>query len=116
MEQRCSMRKLLTLDTVLSCPGLGLVSGKTRDIGLEGMYVSTGRIQIPSDATINVSLMFNSPNYNHLQMDASVMRCDDVGVGLKFSRLDLPIQDILRILIFGEFDVNDDVLSGLVIH
>ncbi len=116
MEQRCSMRKLLTLDTVLSCPGLGLVSGKSRDIGLEGMYVETGRIQVPSNSTINVSLIFNSPDRKHVQVDASVMRCDEMGVGLQFSRLDLAMQDILRVLVFGEFGVDDDMLSALVIH
>ncbi len=116
MEHRCSMRKQLTLDTVLSCPGLGLVSGRSRDIGLDGMFVEIGRIQIPSKAILNVSLILDSFSSTHIQIDAAVMRCDDAGVGLKFQHLDQAMQGIMRILVFGDFGVDDEMLSGLVIH
>jgi len=116
MEQRSSMRKLVTLDTVLNYPGLGLVTGQSHDIGLGGMYVSTGRIQLPFHADINASLILDGTSCSHVQINARVVRCDDGGVGLRFDTLDIAIQDVLRILVYGENRVDGDMLSSLSIH
>lgn len=116
MEQRSSMRKQVKLDTVLDYPGLGLVTGKSLDIGLGGMYVATGRIQLPFNAVINVSLILDGDSSKHVQMCAAIVRCDKQGVGLKFSKLDIAIQDVLRILVHGENRIDSDMFSTLTIH
>lgn len=50
MEQRWTERIPMAVDVMVIYPSLGLVRGKSKDIGLDGMFVETGLLrwlQIP---------------------------------------------------------------------
>jgi len=84
VDHRWSERLPLRIDVVMQYDALGLVSGKTRDISNDGMFVETGIIRLfPNDSLI---LTFADP----LQEDgtlvtvaAVVRHATEDGVGLQ---------------------------------
>ncbi|MCW8889405.1 MAG: PilZ domain-containing protein [Sedimenticola sp.] len=109
MDHRNSPRRPVTLYTMLNYPSLGLVRGCIRDVGMGGMFVDIGRIQLPVNATLEVSLMFgSSPMKTPLQIEAIVVRCAEQGVGLMFDELDSEIRYALSHLVFGAAGVTDN--------
>ncbi len=67
VDHRWSERLPLRIDVVMQYDALGLVSGKTRDISNDGMFVETGIIRLfPNDSLI---LTFADP----LQEDGTLV-------------------------------------------
>ncbi|WP_428605760.1 PilZ domain-containing protein [Sedimenticola sp.] len=109
MEHRNSPRRPVMLYTMLNYPSLGWVRGCIRDIGMGGMFVDIGRIQLPVNATLQASLMLGASDLKcHMQVEAIVVRCAEQGVGLMFDELDSDIRHALNRLIFGPSGVQDD--------
>jgi len=83
MEHRWSERKNVTMDVTLHYDPVGQISGKTRDVSLEGMFVETEGVTIPSRAEVKV--LFESKDhgtkYSHC-VPAYVVHNNDNGVGL----------------------------------
>ena len=89
MDSRSSMRRRLALRVVLGYPKLGMVSGCTRDLGLGGLFVDTGRVTLPRDAVVRVYLHLPGPEAEHFCVaDARVVHSRGGGAGLAFHRLD----------------------------
>ncbi|MCW8905809.1 MAG: PilZ domain-containing protein [Sedimenticola sp.] len=105
MELRSSPRRAVTLYTMLDYHSLGLVRGCVRDIGLGGMFVDIGRIQLPVNATLRASLMIGPSDLRQpVHVDAVVVRCAEHGVGLMFDELDSEFRYTLNRLIRGCLD------------
>lgn len=116
MEHRNSPRRPVTLYTMLNYPSLGLVRGCIRDIGMGGMFVDIGRIQLPVNATLEASLMLGTSGPRcHVQIEAIVVRCAEQGVGLMFDELDGECRHALNRLIFGHAGgLNEGGLSDFL--
>lgn len=100
IEHRCSQRRRMSLDVVLNYRSLGLVHGQTRDLSMGGMFVETGRIQLPVHAQIDVSLILESEGFcPPPQFEAVVVRGMEAGIGLMFNHSDSTNQDVLRRLL-----------------
>lgn len=101
MEHRCSIRKSLTIDVVLNCRSLGLVGGRTRDIGMGGMFVDIGRIQLPMNALIESCVLLETAGkVQPYRSEAMVVHSSRAGVGLMFSDLTPVFHQRLHELIF----------------
>lgn len=117
MEHRNSPRRPVTLYTMLNYPSLGLVRGCIRDIGMGGMFVDIGRIQLPVNATLEASLMLGASGLKcHLQVEAIVVRCAERGVGLMFDELDSECRHALNRLIFGAPGVPGENGCSALLH
>jgi len=105
LELRSSPRRAVTLYTMLDYHSLGLVRGCIRDIGLGGMFVDIGRIQLPVNATLRASLMIGPSDLRQpVHVDAVVVRCAEQGVGLMFDELNSEMRHTLDRLIRGGID------------
>jgi hypothetical protein len=117
VEHRNSPRRAVTLYTMLNYPSLGLVRGAVRDIGMGGMFVDIGRIQLPVNATLEASLMLGTHGLKcHMQLEAIVVRCAEQGVGLMFDELDSEIRSALNHLVFGASGVADEKDCSEFLH
>ena len=102
MEHRCSVRKSLILEVVLNCRSLGLVRGRTRDIGMGGMFVDIGRIQLPMNALVESCILLETDGQTKpFRTEAMVVHTGRSGVGLMFSDLSPAFHRRLRELIFS---------------
>jgi len=117
VEHRNSPRRPVTLYTMLNYPSLGLVRGCIRDIGMGGMFVDIGRIQLPVNATLEASLMLGASGLKcHMQVEAIVVRCAERGVGLMFDELDNEIRQALNHLIFSSSNTRDNNSCSEFLH
>ena len=94
MEHRWSERKPIELDVALFYAPLGMITGKTRDVSLEGMYVQTEGVQLPLHAELEISFVTETSNGARREhhLPACVVHGDGVGVGL-----------MLRHMSYGDF-------------
>lgn len=100
MEQRGSQRCQVSLDVMLNYGSLGLVHGRVVNIGMGGMFVETGRIQLPVFASVEASLALDPDHpLASVQLDTVVVRSADRGVGLKFNELATSSRNSLQLLI-----------------
>lgn len=83
MEHRWSERKQVTMDVTLHYDPVGQISGKTRDISLEGMFIETDGVTIPSRAEVKVMFETNTlgAKQSHC-VPAYVVHNDENGIGL----------------------------------
>ncbi len=117
MDLRNSPRRQVELNTTLNYRSLGLVQGRIRDIGMGGMFVDIGRIQLPVNAVLEVSLMIESAKMVvPMTVEAMVVRCAEKGVGLMFDELDGEVHKALTQLVFGSSDTIGDKGGSLFLH
>ncbi|WP_199930424.1 PilZ domain-containing protein [Sedimenticola thiotaurini] len=106
MDNRNSPRLPVNLYTMLNYPSLGLIRGCIRNIGMGGMFVDIGRIQLPVNATLEASLLLGGDGLDcHMQVEAIVVRCAEQGVGLMFDELDEGCRNTLSRLIRSAVEV-----------
>lgn len=109
MEHRCSLRRPMKVDIVLNYRSLGLVRGRSRDVGMGGMFVETGRIQIPVNAMVDVSVMLDTADGAcAFHAEAIVVHTNKGGIGMMFSDLKPGLHDLLHDLIYNERGRYDD--------
>lgn len=111
MEHRCSIRKSLTMDVVIDYRGLGLVRGRTQDIGMGGVFVDTGCVQLPVNAMVNLAVMLDGVR-RPLRIGAIVVHAQESGVGLLFEELDPESHETLHRLVYpqGKLAAKDRIL------
>lgn len=54
MEHRHTDRKPMVLEVVVVCPRLGLVRGRSVNLGNGGMFVETGNVTMPINAPVKI--------------------------------------------------------------
>jgi hypothetical protein len=103
----------LELQVVLSYPKLGMVSGRTRDLGRGGMFVDTGRVTVPRDEKLRVYLHLPGPDAEHFCVaEARVVHSRGGGVGLAFQQLDDATRNTLTELMATPERPRDATLPG----
>ncbi|MES9846428.1 MAG: PilZ domain-containing protein [Candidatus Sedimenticola sp. PURPLELP] len=102
MEHRCSPRKPVSMDVVLNYRSLGLVRGQTKDVGVGGMFIKTGRIRLPVNAMVDVSvIMEGARGMRPFRTEAIVVHTVDGGIGLMFCDLADDHHTLLHELVYG---------------
>ena len=92
MEHRWSVRKPHQCSVVVDCPRIGLAATQLRNIGIGGMFVEIGKVELPLNAMINVAFALDREEFC---LPAMVVRRTDKGAGLMFLESEL---DVLRTL------------------
>jgi hypothetical protein len=92
MEHRWSIRKPHQCSVIVDCPRIGLAATQLRDIGIGGMFVETGKVDLPLNATINVAFALDQEEFC---LPAMVVHRTQSGAGLMFLESEL---DVLRTL------------------
>jgi len=85
IERRTYPRKSVALRVSLYYDRLGLVTCKTRNLGLEGALLDTGRIRLSRNASVELVVTDLAENYNDpIRLSALVCRVDDCHAALTF--------------------------------
>ena len=100
MEHRYTDRKPMVLDVVIVCPRLGLVRGRTVNVGVGGMFVETGRVLMPINAPITVCFQPDpeQPEVNH-QAQGMIVHQKSQGFGFMFDELTPDIRSVIDVLL-----------------
>ncbi len=105
MEHRYAPRKPVALDVVITYQALGLVHGRTMNIGLGGMYIETGRVELPVNALIKTAFFLDEDGLRKpCSADAMVVHSCTYGAGLMFNDLDDELHVALRRLLNRSHD------------
>ncbi len=85
MEHRWSARRFLGSEVTVSHPRYGIVHALLRDISLGGMFVETGRVELPVNTPVIASFMLqNGSGASHHRLNAMVVRTTDNGAALMY--------------------------------
>jgi len=108
MEHRYALRKPVTLDVVVTYQALGLVQGRTMNVGLGGMFIKTGCVELPVNALVKASFyLHKNGEHKPCSIDAMVMHSAPGQAGVMFNDLDDELHaDLHRLL--NSFHDNDD--------
>ncbi|MGA7802230.1 MAG: PilZ domain-containing protein [Gammaproteobacteria bacterium] len=100
MEHRWSARKPIAMDVEVFYPPIGSVPGRTRDVSMEGMFVHTGGVFLPTHAKVEVSFHTagSAGNCEH-RLPAYVVHGNGDGVGLMLRHVGYDDFDALRYML-----------------
>ncbi|MEW7980313.1 MAG: PilZ domain-containing protein [Candidatus Sedimenticola endophacoides] len=117
IEHRRSARKPISMDVVVSCRNLGLVKGQTLDVGLGGMFVETGRVRLPVNTMINVSVLIEGAHgVSPFKTGAMVVHRRNGGAGVMFIDPPVELQTLLRRTLYGQRESPDALHTHRLIH
>lgn len=90
MEHRWSARRPIAMDVELFYPPIGSIRGRTQDISMEGMFVDTGGVYLPTHAKVEVSFRTLDQQRQQCEhrVDAYVVHGTGDGVGLMLRHVD----------------------------
>ncbi len=85
MDPLRNPRVPLSVQVVIYCRGLGLVRGRTRQVGVGSMIIDTGIIRLPLDEEVEVAVVLcdGADDQVH-QITAKVVRNSELGSELSF--------------------------------
>lgn len=99
-ERRWCARKAIELDVALYYDRLGLLSCRTLDMSMEGMFVNTGRIILSAFTKVHAVLTHhNGTASQQLRLPAKIVRVSSEGAGLQFHNFDSDTYYFLRELL-----------------
>lgn len=99
MEHRLSERRPINLDVLIFYQGLPVGSGRTRNIGHEGMFIETEIRDFPEGTTLDIELdMDSGEGEQRVRLLALIIHRNGEGMGLMFLTLIPEIHDILQTL------------------
>lgn len=85
MEHRWSVRKPHQCSVIVDCPRGGLAAAQLRNIGIGGMFVETGKVDLPLNALVNVAFALGrDDSREEFCLPAMVIRRTDRGAGIMF--------------------------------
>jgi hypothetical protein len=100
IEHRWSPRKPINLEVSLFYPPLGSITGKTRNISLEGMYVEMDGTEIPQQARLEVAFITRHGERERVhRLPAYVVHSHERGVGLMLQHVGYHEFDALRYML-----------------
>jgi hypothetical protein len=100
VEHRWSSRKEINLDVSLYYPPVGTISGRTRNISLEGMFVDLEGVQIPPQSRLEVA--FRAELHGRCtehRLPAYVVHSDEGGIGLMLQHVGYREFDAIRYML-----------------
>jgi hypothetical protein len=102
MEHRWSGRRFLGGEVTLSHPRYGIIHAVVRDISLGGMFVETGRVELPLNTPLAVSFRLQNGGYaSHHRLHAMVVRTADDGAALMYLDSSADAIRPLRQMLYG---------------
>ncbi|HEC16925.1 MAG TPA: PilZ domain-containing protein [Sedimenticola sp.] len=114
MEHRCAIRKPIALDVVISYQALGLVQGRTINIGVGGMFVETGCVELPVNALVKTSFFLEDDGLQRpCNTSAMVVHSQDSGAGLMFNDLDDELHEVLHRLVVNHGDEEEEARPSM---
>lgn len=101
MEQRKrGERVAIDLDVVVSCSRVGLFRGHAHDANMGGMYISSGTVSMPLEASLVVTFVCpDNTEQQCVNAKAVVIHQSMKGFGLSFEALDADCERALTTLI-----------------
>lgn len=100
IEHRWSSRKNINIDVSLYYPPLGMISGKTRNISLEGMFVDLEGVNIPPQARLEICFTAETRgSASEHRLPAYVVHGSDQGIGLMLQHVGYREFDALRYML-----------------
>ncbi|USF86346.1 PilZ domain-containing protein [Candidatus Endoriftia persephone] len=107
MEHRCNQRKPMSINVVLNYRNLGLVTGRTRNLSLGGMFIDIGVIKLSRNAVVELSFpVACGSGTQQCKAKALVVHHGSDGVGLMFCEMDSKVRQMLRMVLFGYATVS----------
>jgi len=100
IERRSHPRRSMALRVSLYYDRLGLVSCKTRNLGLEGALIDTGRVRLSRNADVELVVTDLLGNYaDPIRLSALVCRVDECHAALTFRDFEVSTLRRLKILL-----------------
>jgi hypothetical protein len=100
MERDYGERTQVALEVVIAYPGLGLVRGRTRDVGFDGAFVETGRVMLPMYAAVEVTFTVGRGEARHsVPLKGFISHVSRKGVGVLFNEDNASLEPAMRILL-----------------
>lgn len=100
MEHRCSKRWSIVLPVSIRRQEHPVAIGKTRNIGLEGMFIETGAAHFDQNTCLEIELGIKLDYQSRwLRMPAVVTHSSERGIGIMFRSLSPETERSLRNLI-----------------
>lgn len=97
MEHRYFERKPLAVDVIVACPRVGIIRGRTTDVGCGGMFVATDGVEMTLNMPVTVSFApQSSRELARFQVPAMVVHQRANGFGLMFDELAPACRTALR--------------------
>lgn len=97
MEHRWNVRKPHQSSVIVDCPRSGLAATRLRNIGIGGMFVETGKADLPLNAVVSVAFTLgHDDNREEFCLPALVVRRTVNGAGIMFLESDLDMLQALR--------------------
>jgi hypothetical protein len=85
MDSQLDARVPFSIDVVIYCRGLGLVRGRTMEVGVRSMILDTGIIRLPIDEDVEVAFVLGDvPDEQVHQVTAQVFSNSELGSELRF--------------------------------
>lgn len=83
MEHRCSKRLVKAINVMLYHNGIPVVSCKTRDIGVEGIFIETGPLEYKNNTHVKIEFEVVSIRSRQLyRLTAIIVHSSEKGLGL----------------------------------
>jgi hypothetical protein len=100
MDPLRNARVPFSTEVVIYCRGLGLVRGRTRQVGVGSMTLDTGIIRLPIDEEVEVAFVLGDAAEQQVhQVTAQVVRNSEFGSELRFRDFEpSTIQCLRRVL------------------
>lgn len=104
MEQRWNVRMPVKTPVVIRCADADVVSGRTRDLSFEGMYIEAPPEKVTTSSFVQVEFVVrDGANWALVRAPAVIVRSDGNGVGLMFPDYDDMVFDGLALLLARYF-------------
>ena len=109
MEKRWHIRRPVRVNTVVHSSGMGLITGRTRNLSSGGAYIEAApAASIRKDVAVRVAL----PIAGRMQtLSAQVVRTSDTGFGITFGDTAADAKVLVQTLI-GDFEQAETKSTG----
>lgn len=104
MEQRWNLRAPVETSVELHVSGRPPLQGISSNVSLEGMFVRTDPLQVPTNTFVQIRL---GGDRRTTTVPAVVVRCEHDGVGLMFPNRDDALQAVLNELLDNHFALRE---------
>lgn len=97
MEHRWSIRKPHQCRVVVDCPRVGPAVAELRNIGIGGMFVESGNLDLPVNTPVSVAFTLGRDGYREdFRLPAMVVRRMPNGAGIMFLESEVETLRALR--------------------
>ena len=116
MRNGTKKREFTRVSTKIRAEVTAILSGRTRDMSVKGFYLVCDRsLPVGTECLVAVYLG-EPPGQVRIEMAGTVVRVDDTGMAIEFSKMDIDSFDHLRKLVLYNSTDTDQVEQELKGH